>query len=148
MEDGDPELAPTRKRKFSKREVLALLKERENDLEKVAGEICANPDSRMSAMAATFIPGRSAHHVKGYDDPARCVQHPAKLTSTDYSIVPLGTILRNANSNSPHLAHDLNLLCDPVLDIDGMCNCNVFPGHHPPVLPPLADHSFPKCRAG
>ena len=40
MEDGDPELAPTRKRKFSKREVLALLKERENDLEKVAGEIC------------------------------------------------------------------------------------------------------------
>ena len=40
MEDCDPELAPTRKRKFSKREVLALLKEKENDLEKVVGEIC------------------------------------------------------------------------------------------------------------
>ena len=40
MEDGDAELAPTRKRKFSKREVLALLKEKEGDLEKVVGEIC------------------------------------------------------------------------------------------------------------
>ena len=40
MEDGDPELAPIRKRKFSKREVLALLKEKEGDLEKVVGEIC------------------------------------------------------------------------------------------------------------
>ena len=33
-------VAPKRKRKFSKREVLALLTEKENDLEKVAGEIC------------------------------------------------------------------------------------------------------------
>ena len=40
MEDGDAELAPTRKRKFSKREVLELLKEKEGDLEKVVGEIC------------------------------------------------------------------------------------------------------------
>ena len=40
MEDGEAELAPTRKRKFSKREVLALLKEKEGDLEKVVGEIC------------------------------------------------------------------------------------------------------------
>ena len=37
MEDGDAELAPTRKRKFSKREVLELLKEKEGDLEKVVG---------------------------------------------------------------------------------------------------------------
>ena len=33
-------VAPTRKRKFSKREVLELMREKENDLEKVAGEIC------------------------------------------------------------------------------------------------------------
>ena len=39
MEDGEAEPAPTRKRKFSKREVLALLKEKEGDLEKVVGEI-------------------------------------------------------------------------------------------------------------
>ena len=39
MEDVDG-LAPTRKRKFTKGEVLKLLKERGNDLEKVVGEIC------------------------------------------------------------------------------------------------------------
>ena len=33
-------LAPTRKRKFTKGEVLELLKERGNDLEKVVEEIC------------------------------------------------------------------------------------------------------------
>ena len=40
MEDGEEELVQTRKRRFTKGEVLEMLKQKEQDLEKVVDEIC------------------------------------------------------------------------------------------------------------
>ena len=95
MEDVDG-LAPTRKRKFTKGEVLKLLKERGNDLEKVVGEICeelvpfdVNDDEERlvrdrlerMAKAATTLEKKIRHLQKANKD-RKFRHHPEKLEET------------------------------------------------------------------
>ena len=89
-------LAPTRKRKFTKGEVLELLKERGNDLEKVAEEICeelvpfdVNDDEerlvrdrleRMARAAANLE--KKIRHLQKCNKERKFRHHPEKLEET------------------------------------------------------------------
>ena len=95
MEDVEV-LAPSRKRKFTKKEVLELLKERGNDLEKVAEEICeelvpfdVNDDEerlvgdRLERMAkATANLEKKIMHLKKANKERKFRHHPEKLEET------------------------------------------------------------------
>ena len=37
-------------------------------------------------------------------------------------------------------------LCDPILDLWGLCHCPYYPPAHVPVLGPNRGQSFPACR--
>ena len=103
-------LAPTRKRKFTKGEVLELLKERGNDLEKVVEEICeelvpfdVNDDEerlvrdrleRMERAAITLE--KKIRHLQKAHKERKFRHHPEKLEETVVSCMERN-IRRKAN---------------------------------------------------
>ena len=96
MEDGEEELVPTRKRRFTKGEVLELLKQKEQDLEKVVDEICevlapfdTNDDEEMlvrdrlerMARVASKV-DKKIRHLKNAHKERKFKHHPEKLEET------------------------------------------------------------------
>ena len=96
MEDGEAELVPTRKRRFTKGEALELLKEKEQDFEKVVGEICKElapfdvsdeeemmVRDRLERMAKTASKGdKKIRHLKNAHKERKFKHHPEKLEET------------------------------------------------------------------
>ena len=37
--------------------------------------------------------------------------------------------------------------CESLIDLDGLCNCNVCPPPHVPFLPSKKDYCYPECRS-
>ena len=113
------------------------------------------PQSLYQACQPMCLPGRSEHLVNPQLSPVQyslspdpCVnEHVSLGLPIDLPRLGAATPDVNVEAASP-VVLDVppHPHCDPVLDINGQCNCSSLPGAHVPNLPSLPGHAFPKCR--
>ena len=122
------------------------------------------PSSNLSALAPTFVPKLTVHKLyflpvalqrDDLADVGTCSIPPATVAIREEDPPDVGTCGVPATVDSVHheptsptvLTQSLvPSFCDPVLDQDGLCHCPLLQSAHPPFLPILPGHMFPKCR--